>query len=915
MIKGRIICVSINNIVELLLLIKIKIIMNYLSHIKIFPKYFKLTLLYLLLVVPTITQASLLKENSFSKTLQELEARPFITIWKTDNPGDIEDGASNDNQIIIPIDQSEDLALVYNFEVYWEEVDNPTNNGSIVGVTDNHTIDFPTPGTYRVEITGQFPKMFFNNHGDKSKILSVEQWGDIVWKDMRFSFRGCDKISIHAEDAPDLSQVTDMWGMFWGSSINQPINHWTISNVTNIGNLFRDAKQFNQELNQWDVSNVTLMPQVFMNAESFNQDIGSWDMSNVTNVGAMFNGAANFNQDIGSWNVSSVTLMNAMFQFASSFNQDISDWDVSEVTNMNLMFRGATNFNQPIGKWDIGRVNVISHMFNGATNFNADLSNWDIGSATDLKYMFNNAISYNQNISNWNVSHVTNTSYMFYGATSFNQDLSNWKMNNVSDMSNMFRNSGISPYNYDILLEGWLMNGVQNNIEFQVHGLKYCQGETARNTLVSTHGWSITGDNKDCSQEIIFDILPNMIFGDPDFKLEGKVSSGTSVVYTSSNGEVAIISGDSVKIIGVGTTTITASQPGNDYYSPATLISRELKVNKAAQAIIFEAIPHKVVGDEAFELIATVDSDLKIVFESSDETVATVVGNIITIIRSGTVVITASQGGNENYHAVDPVEQILQINKKSQAIAFDALQPKTILDEDFDLTAVASSGLDVIYTSSNEAVAAVSNNSVSIVGIGTTIITVTQLGDEEYAPATEVSRELIITKVPQQITFEPIMDRPSGAPDFEIVGFASSGLPVVFTVSGPAAIEGSTISLKGTPGIVSVTATQEGNDIYNPAESVVRTFEVIAAPVTGVQDLRNEEISIYPNPVYEWLTIKLAKTNQAVILVSDAGGNIVLKNRLRAVSNQLDFSSLSSGIYFIKIQFADKVLYHKVIKK
>src|SRR5690606_3459023 len=341
------------------------------------------------------------------------DVRPFITIWKTDNSG-----VSEDNQIIIPTDPSEELALVYNYEVYWEEVDNPTNNGSAAGLTGDYTIDFPAPGTYRVEIMGQFPKIYFNNTGDKSKILSVEQWGDIVWEDMRFAFRGCDEISIDAEDAPDLSQVTDMWGMFWGSSINQNINHWNLSNVTNIGNLFRDAKLFDQPLDQWDVSNVTNMPQVFMNAESFNQDIGSWDVSKVTNMGSMFNGAISFNQNIGPWNVENVTQMHYMFFGATNFNQDIGQWDVGNVINMSFMFRGATNFNQPIDGWNTGNVKQIKQMFKNALNFNQDISNWDISNINDLSLMFSGAISFNQDITNWNVGHITNMNSMFYNATS-----------------------------------------------------------------------------------------------------------------------------------------------------------------------------------------------------------------------------------------------------------------------------------------------------------------------------------------------------------------------------------------------------------------------------------------------------------------------------------------------------------------
>src|SRR5690606_16224406 len=185
----------------------------------------------------------------------------------------------------------------------------------------------------------------------------------------------------------------------------------------------------------------------------------------------------------------------------------------------------------------------------------------------------------------------------------------------------------------------------------------------------------------------------------------------------------------------------------------------------------------------------------------------------------------------------------------------------------------------------------------------------------EFEPAEPVLRELVVTKVPQVIIFEPLMDMPSDAPDFEINAFASSGLEVVLSISGPATLEGRTVSLKGTSGMVSITATQGGDDFYSAAEPVVRTFEVLAAPVTGVQDLLKEGIAIYPNPVHEHLAIELNKESQAIIYVSDAGGNVVLAKRLKPSVNQMDFTSLSSGLYFIKIQLADKVLYQKVVKQ
>jgi len=73
------------------------------------------------------------------------------------------------------------------------------------------------------------------------------------------------------------------------------------------------------DLTKYCVSNVTHMYRMF-EGTSFNQDIGNWDVSNVIDMSAMFFRATSFNQDIGNWDVSNVKNMNGMFYEASSFN-------------------------------------------------------------------------------------------------------------------------------------------------------------------------------------------------------------------------------------------------------------------------------------------------------------------------------------------------------------------------------------------------------------------------------------------------------------------------------------------------------------------------------------------------------------------------------------------------------------------
>lgn len=74
---------------------------------------------------------------------------------------------------------------------------------------------------------------------------------------------------------------------------------------------------------------------------------------------------------------------------------------------------------------------------------------------------------------------------------------------------------------------------------------------------------------------------------------------------------------------------------------------------------------------------------------------------------------------------------------EDQTIEFPVLTEKTFGDASFELTAYATSALEVTFTSSNPAVAQVQNNVVTIVGAGTTTITAYQNGNSLFHPASE----------------------------------------------------------------------------------------------------------------------------------------------------------------------------------
>ena len=115
---------------------------------------------------------------------------------------------------------------------------------------------------------------------------------------------------------------------------------------------------------------------------------------------------------------------------------------------------------------------------------------------------------------------------------------------------------------------------------FKVFAYNDCNGI---NTFESTGAEANTTTAK-ADQTITFALGTNATktFGDASFNLNGTASSGLAVAYTSSDAAVATISGNTVTLVGAGTTTITASQAGNDRYNAASEVTQTLTVTSSS---------------------------------------------------------------------------------------------------------------------------------------------------------------------------------------------------------------------------------------------------------------------------------------------------------------------------------------------
>ncbi|MEZ4846040.1 MAG: BspA family leucine-rich repeat surface protein [Bdellovibrionota bacterium] len=227
---------------------------------------------------------------------------PFISTWQT---------TTANEEIKLPLREGYE----YNMIVNWGD----GTTSKITAWDDEAKIhEYAEIGTYTITIKGIAEAWYFNacdmdpdNHSEE-KILTVEDLGDMGWKNLEKAFCGC--INLTTFKGGNTSEVTNMEAMFWSAiALEAEINHWNTSKVKN-------------------------MKQMFDGAHVENMDLRGWDTSSVSNMERMFI-AVDGEPILGDWNTSKVTTMRQMF-YLSSVNPDMSGWNFASITDMSQMLVG-----------------------------------------------------------------------------------------------------------------------------------------------------------------------------------------------------------------------------------------------------------------------------------------------------------------------------------------------------------------------------------------------------------------------------------------------------------------------------------------------------------------------------------------------------------------------------------------------
>lgn len=120
---------------------------------------------------------------------------------------------------------------------------------------------------------------------------------------------------------------------------------------------------------------------------------------------------------------------------------------------------------------------------------------------------------------------------------------------------------------------------------------------------------------------------------------------------------------------------------------------------KARQTISFGYLDAKYLGITPSPLAVTASSGLPVSFSSSNPGVATVNGNMITLVSAGTTIITAYQAGDATYLAATPVSRTLVVNPPPVAPGISVQPPNQVGIEgsNVTLTVVATGTSPLAY--------------------------------------------------------------------------------------------------------------------------------------------------------------------------------------------------------------------------
>jgi hypothetical protein len=294
--------------------------------------------------------------------------------------------------------------------------------------------------------------------------------------------------------------------------------------------------------------------------------------------------------------------------------------------------------------------------------------------------------------------------------------------------------------------------------------------------------------------------------------------------------------------------------------------------NSGNATLSFSAAPALDSGDTNFGILNTGTCTTGATVTASEScTVVTDFTPQATGALTGTVTLTDNQLGytlitsslNETAAFLTSGMQTVGLSGtgsggKTQTITFGSIAAQMV-GTPLTLSATATSGLAVTFTSTTTSVCTVAGTTATFVAAGTCTIDADQAGNSTYAAAPTVSQSFTVngpSLTAQTITFAKPGTQTVGTP-LTLTATATSGLAVTFTSTTTSvctvAVTTATFVAAGT---CTIDADQAGNSTYAAAPTVSQSFTVNATALTA-------QTIAFAQPAAQWVGTPLTLTATA----------------------------------------------------
>lgn len=210
----------------------------------------------------------------------------------------------------------------------------------------------------------------------------------------------------------DVSEITDMSGLFKFMTVDEDISNWNVSNVEDMDFIFY-------------FSNV-------------NVDLSKWKTDSLISLSYGFSGAK---RDFGfsQWNTENLIDLSGTFYYATIQDLDLSKWDVSNVEDLDYTFEKYGI----IAIFDSENKKIIEEVENKEDSFKVNISNWNVFSVDScISFLLKSKAEVD--LSRWNTMSFRIIDSMFHSYQFLNFEIKDLNFANVKSARFTFYNSNIS---------------------------------------------------------------------------------------------------------------------------------------------------------------------------------------------------------------------------------------------------------------------------------------------------------------------------------------------------------------------------------------------------------------------------------------------------------------------------------------